>query len=175
MSGPAASAAARNKLVLCESRRRLPEMPRIRVTVLAVVSGLDELQLGEDGDVVRERRLAAREWVVPVDPEVRAVDLRGQVEADALGPVRIGHRRGHRPGHCDRLGDALDRQLAVDRDLAVAVETDVLGGAAKLGALLGVAEIRRLEAGRAGLLGALDARDVRRAFRAVPRHARWRL
>src|SRR6266487_4361187 len=164
MSGPAASAAARNKLVLCESRRRLPEMPRIRVTVLAVVSGLDELQLGEDGDVVRERRLAAREWVVPVDPEVRAVDLRGQVEADALGPVRIGHRRGHRPGHCDPPGDALDRQLAVDRDLAVTVETDVVGGEAELRVLLGVEEIGRLEMSGEVLLVDIDARDVRRAF-----------
>src|SRR6266704_3602359 len=164
MSGPAASAAARNKLVLCESRRRLPEMPRIRVTVLAVVSGLDELQLGEDGDVVRERRLAAREWVVPVDPEVRAVDLRGQVEADALGPVRIGHRRGHRPGDCDRLGDALDRQLAIDRDLAVAVEADVLGRKAELRMPLGVEEVGRLEMSREVLVLDVHTRDLRRAL-----------
>src|SRR2546421_2521049 len=164
MSGPAASAAARNKLVLCESRRRLPEMPRIRVTVLAVVSGLDELQLGEDGDVVRERRLAAREWVVPVDPEVRAVDLRGQVEADALGPVRIGHRRGHLPGHCDRLGDALDRQLAVDRDLAVAVEANVLSCEAELRVPLGVEEVGRLQMGREVLVPHVHTRDLRRAL-----------
>src|ERR1700675_1917117 len=154
MSGPAASAAARNRLVLCESRRRLPEMPRIRVTdtppsdadvlldgaLVRLGSGLHELQLGENGDVVRKRRLTAWERVVPVDPEVGAVDLRGQVEADALVAVRIRDRRGHRPGHCNRLGDAPDRQLAVDRDLVVTVEADVLGREAELGIALGVEE-----------------------------------
>src|SRR5207248_2820532 len=79
----------------------------------------------------------------------------------AVVPVGIGHRRGHRPGHRDRLGDALDRQLAVDRDLAVAVETDVLGCEAELGVPLCVEEVRRLEMGREVLVPHVDARDLR--------------
>src|SRR5207237_928881 len=86
----------------------------------------------------RPASLAARKRVVPIDPELRAVDLRGQTKADALVSVGIGHRRGHRPGQRYRPGDALDRQVPVDRDLSVAVETNVLGCEAELWVPLGV-------------------------------------
>src|SRR5439155_169576 len=98
------------------------------------------------------------------DPEIGAVDLRGQVEPDALVSVGIGHRRGHRPGHCDPLADALDRQLAVDRDLAVAADTDVRGCEAELRVPLGVEKVRRLQMGREVLVPHVDARDLRRAL-----------
>src|SRR3989442_14383093 len=62
-------------------------------------------------------------------------------------PWGIGDRRGHRPGHRDRLGGALDGQLAVDRDLPVAVESDVLGCEAELRVPLCVEEVGRLEMG----------------------------
>src|SRR5207253_1063314 len=82
----------------------------------------------------------------------------------AVVSVGIGDRRGHRPGHCDRLGDALDRQLAVDGDLSVAVETNVLGRETELRVPLGVEEVGRLEMGREVLVPHVHARNLRGAL-----------
>src|SRR5439155_4710860 len=118
-----------------------------------------ELQLGEDRDLVRERGLTAWERVVPVEPELAPVDGRAQAEADPLVAVGIGDRRTHGPGDRDRLRDALDRQLAGDREPAVAVEADLLGGEAELRVPLGVEEVGRLQVGGEVLVPDIDARD----------------
>ena len=65
---------------------------------------LHEVELGDDRDVVRERRLAGRERVVPVDAEVGAVDA----ASSSLSPMRslpVGSvdRRGDGAGHLDGL------------------------------------------------------------------------
>src|SRR2546421_1443593 len=124
----------------------------------------DELQLREDRYLVRERGLAAWQGVVPVDAEVGAVDLRAQVEPDPLVAVGIDDRRADRAGDRYRPADAPDRQLAADRDLAVAGEADVLGAEAELGVALGVEEVGPLQVGGEVLLVDIDARDLRPAL-----------
>src|SRR5918996_4340627 len=70
-SGWSSSCAARRRFVLWESRRRLPEIAR---TFMACLLGrLHELDVGDDGDLVPEGRLAGRERHVPVQAECRAV------------------------------------------------------------------------------------------------------
>src|SRR5204863_5385498 len=100
--------------------------------------------------------------VVPADTEVGAVDGRGQVQADPIVPPRISDRGGHGAGHGDRLGDALDRQLAADGDVAVAVEADLGRAEAQLGVPLGVEEVRRLEMRRQVLVLDVHAGDLGR-------------
>src|SRR5437870_12729773 len=112
-SSPTSSAAARSSFVLYESPRTLPEMARIFIALRR----LEELKLGDELDLVREGRLAGRERVVPVDPERGAVDRSLELEAEALVPVGIGDRVADRARELDRMGLALDRDLAVDGDL----------------------------------------------------------
>src|SRR5436305_9101808 len=50
---------------------------------------LRELEVRQQRDLVGQRRLATRERVVPVDPEPRAIDLRLELEAEALPAVRV--------------------------------------------------------------------------------------
>src|SRR5439155_5370591 len=64
----------------------------------------------------------------------------------------------------DRLGGSLDRQLAVDRNLPVAVEPDLVGCEAELRVALGVEEVGRLQMGREVLVPYVHARDLRRAL-----------
>ena len=78
----------RSSFVLSESRGGCRRWRGLFI----VLHLLDEEQLGDEGDVVREGRLAVRERVVPVDAERRAVDGRVELEADALAAVRVGQR-----------------------------------------------------------------------------------
>ena len=101
---------------------------------------LDEEQLGNDGDVVRQRLLAVGERVVPVDAERRAVDTRVELEPDPLAAIGVGQRRGDGAGDIGGLSDALEREVTLDLD-RLAVEADVLRGEADLREPLGVEEI----------------------------------
>src|SRR5215212_6370107 len=134
------SPAWRRSAELCESRRRLPLMPRTRIELRL----LRELQLGDDRDLVGEGRLAAGQRVVPVDAELRAVDLGLELQAEARAAERIVERIGHDAEDLDGLGVALDRDLTVDLQL-VAVALDRLRGERQLRVALGVEEVGRLE------------------------------
>src|SRR3954467_12503091 len=98
-SAASRSVAARSNIVLCESRRRLPLMPRTRIELRL----LDELEVGDQRDLVLERRLTARQGVVPVHAELRAVDGRLELDAEALIPVRVVLRLRDRAADLDRL------------------------------------------------------------------------
>src|ERR687885_632831 len=102
---------------------------------------LHEEELGDEGDLVRERRLAARERQVPVEPEGGAVELRLEREAEAVASVGVGQRLGRAAGQLDRERHALDRDLAANRQLLAAV--DLARGEAELGVALDVEELRR--------------------------------
>src|SRR6478609_5586144 len=92
---------------------------------------LDEEQLADDGDVVRESRLAVGQRVVPVDAELGAVDARLELQSDPLASIRVGERRGDGARHGGGLRDTLDGEIAFDVD-RLAVEADVPGGEADL-------------------------------------------
>src|SRR6185503_9179763 len=77
--------AATSSLPLYESRRRLPLMPR----TFSMSLRLHQVQLGGQRDVVRERRLAVRERVVPVNAELRPVDRRLELQPEARAAERI--------------------------------------------------------------------------------------
>src|SRR5206468_888022 len=83
-----------------------------------IVLRLHQVELARQRDVVRQRGLARRQRVVPVDPELRPVDRALELEADALLAVRIGDRVDDRALQLDGLRLALDRQVAIDRDVA---------------------------------------------------------
>src|SRR4051794_29518821 len=131
-------------------------MPRTRM----VLGLLRELQVGDDRDFVRESRLAARERVVPADPELVAVDLGLELQAEAGPAERVVECIGYDAGDLDGLGVALDRDLAIDRHL-VAVAVDRLRLEGQLWVLLGVEEVRALEVCLEVLVLDLDARDLR--------------
>ncbi len=85
-----------------------------------------------------------------------ALDL----EADALVAPRILAALGGSAGELDRLGDALDRDLAGELDLAVVVGVDRGRVERDLRVLLDVEEVGRLEVAVALLLAGVDARDL---------------
>src|SRR5262249_43386138 len=106
----------------------------------------------------RECEPAAGQRGVPVEAERSAVDDRGQREAVALVAVRVGDRARDRALERRRLGDALDRQLALEAALA-----DVAAGERDLGMALGIEEVGRLEVSLQVLVLHLDALDARLA------------
>jgi hypothetical protein len=120
---------------LCDPARREPLIARIFIATL-------EREVGLEGDLVRECRLAVRERHVPLDVELRAVDDRLQLEADARGSEVINSRPVDRAGQRGGLRDALHRELAVDLDV-VAIPADLLRDESQLGEALRVEELLR--------------------------------
>src|SRR3954466_6218913 len=96
-------------------------MPRTRI----VLRRLHELQVGDQGDLVLERRLTAGERVVPADPERGAVDRRLELDAEANVAERVVLGVADGAADLDGLGVALHRQLAGDAEI-VAGPVDVL-------------------------------------------------
>src|SRR3954471_21167729 len=142
-------------------------MPRTRIELRL----LRQLQVGDDRDLVGESRLATRQRVVPADAELVAVDLRLELQAEALAAERIRERVRDDAGDLDGLGVALDRDLAVDRQL-VAVAADVLRLEGQLRMALGVEEVGRLQMGLEVRVLDLDARDLRGALQGAVDHGR---
>src|SRR3954454_7892715 len=105
---------------------------------------LRQLELDDEGHVVRQREAALGERGVPLEDELRAVDDRLEVDAD-LGVARDVLVRAHeRAAAGDGVGVALDGELAV-YDQLVALDVQVARLVAELGVVLGVEEVRRLE------------------------------
>src|SRR3954464_2428507 len=136
-------AAARRSSVLCESRRRLPDMPRTRI-LLRLLALLRQLELDDQRHVVREREPALGERGVPLESELRAIDHRLEVDADLGRAGDVLVRADERAAALNRVRIALDRQLAVDHQL-VALDAHVARLVAELGVVLDVEEVRRLE------------------------------
>ena len=105
--------------------------------------GLDRRHAHEQLDLVGHEEVAVRERLIPLEVELAAVDDALELEADALVAPRIGAALGDDAGQLDRLGDALDRDLAVQTNLAVVERLAGGGGEADLGWLLGVEEVGR--------------------------------
>src|SRR3954447_15204216 len=148
------SPAARSSFVLWESRRRLPLMPSTRIR------SLDKLQVDDDRDLVGQRGVAARERVVPVEPEAGAVDLGLELEPEALAAVGVGSRIVDVTDDLDRLGVALQRQLAGHREV-VAGAADLARLEAQLREALRVEELGALQVRRQVRVLHLDAADLR--------------
>src|SRR5687768_8890100 len=79
---------------------------------MGLVRGFDQLELDGDLDLVAHEHPAGFERLVPVQPEILAVDLRARAEADALAspgvlPPAAGLNRER-----DGPGDVADRQVA---------------------------------------------------------------
>ena len=96
--------------------------------------GLDGRDAHQQLDLVGDEQVAVRKRLIPLEVELAAVDHAGELEADALVAPRVGAALGDDAGQLDRLGDALDRDLAVQADLArrrrgsPAVEWKVISG-----------------------------------------------
>src|SRR3954452_6382423 len=135
-------AAARRSSVLWESRRRLPDMPRILIGL--GLRSLRQLELDDQRHVVRQREAALGERGIPLEAELGAVDHGLEVDADlrAAGDVLV--RPDDRATTADRMRVALDGQLAVD-DQLVTLDAQVRGLVAQLGVVLRVEEVRRLQ------------------------------
>src|SRR5579875_355456 len=101
VSSGASSAAARSSAVLYDAERRLPEMARMRIEL----RGLDRRHAEDELDLVGDEQVAVRQGLVPL-----------QIELAAVGRAGVGDHAGE----LDRTGDALDRDLAGQADLAVA-------------------------------------------------------
>src|SRR3954454_20034989 len=97
-------------------------MPSTRI----VLRPLHELQVRDQGDLVLEGRLAARERGVPADAELGPVDGRLELDAEADAAERVVLRGRDRPAGLERLGVALHRQLAADGEVVTGA-ADVAG------------------------------------------------
>src|SRR5919109_667347 len=150
--GGSTSPAARSSLRLWEPRRRLPEMPRIRIGLGGL---LDEGDLDGQGDVVGEDVAARRQGHVPVHVPLRAVDDGLEVEVPARVAERVGGGRGPGAGGLDRVRDALDRQVALDDGGAVLAEVELGRHEGHLGVVLRIEELAAQDVG-AELLGLAD-------------------
>src|SRR5829696_2946126 len=161
-SGPSSSSAARRSCVLWDPRRRLPEMPRMRI-VAPCLGGLHELELGRKGHVVRECGLARRKRVVPGQAELRPVDRRLELHAEALTAEGICDRIADGAAELHRLRMPLQRELAVDRHL-VARALDLVRAKRQRRMALGVEELGALQVRLEVRVLHLHARDVSRAL-----------
>src|SRR4051794_25390936 len=112
------------------------------------------------GDLVAEGLAATWEIHLPVEAEVVTIDLGLEVYADPLVLTGIEDGAADLAAGDDRLGVALDGQLAVD-DQLVALPRDLLRLEDDLGVLLGVEEVRRQEMSVEVLLLDLNAVDLR--------------
>src|ERR1700733_8083161 len=155
----ASSAAARSSAVLCDAARRLPEMVRICMGLC----GLDRGHADEQLDLVGHEQVAVRERLIPLEVEVAAVDHARELEADALVAPRVGSAFADDAGELDRLGDALDRDLAVETDLAIIKRLAGGRGERDLRVVLGVEEVGRRQVAVTLRVTGIDARDLDRA------------
>src|SRR3954453_7811867 len=116
-------AAARRSSVLWESRRRLPDMPRTRMGLALLTI---QLELGDQRHVVGQSEAALGERGVPLEAELGAVDhgLEGDAGLRVAGDVLV--RPDDRATARDRVGVALDDELAVDHQL-VTLDAQVRG------------------------------------------------
>src|SRR4029453_2238940 len=131
----ASSRAARARAVLYDSSRRLPERARI------FTSGRpDRREGGLQRDVVREQETASGKGRVPVEAELRAVDLPLELETETVVAGHVGARAEERASQLDRLRRALDGEIAADDDV-VAVDLDLGRSEMKLREALGVEEV----------------------------------
>src|SRR3954447_25243828 len=130
--GPPSSCAARRSRVLSESRRRLPESARTRMSGL-----LHGREAGREANGVSEQEAARRKRGVPADAELVAIDLALELEPEALVAPRVGTGPGDLRGQLDLAGDAADREIADhlarlepgrgERDLGVALGVEEVG------------------------------------------------
>src|SRR6185437_7361830 len=155
-SSGATWAAARSSAVLYDAARRLPEIPRI----LIELGGLDGGHAHQQLDLVGHEQVAVGESLVPLEVEVAAVDRAAELEADALVAPRILAVLGNLAGELDRLGDALDGDLALKGDVAGAAHLGGGGVEADLGLLIGVEELGALQVAVAVGIAGVDGGDV---------------
>src|SRR5664279_4621119 len=152
----ATSAAARRSDVLYDAARRLPEIPRIRIGL----GGLDGRDADQQLDVVGDEQIAVGKRLVPLEIELAPIDRALELEANALVAPRVLAVLGDLPGELDRLGDALDRNLAGERDLAVGAGVGAGRAEGDLRMLGDVEEFGALQVPVAVLLAAVDRGDV---------------
>ncbi|OEI69203.1 hypothetical protein Cus16_1040 [Curtobacterium sp. ER1/6] len=123
----------------------------------------DELHVEVDGHVVAEREATGLERRVPVHAELGAVDLRRRLGAELDLAVAVGGDAAELGLQGDVLGDATERELAVDEHV-VAVLADAGRLEGHLRVLLGEEEVTGGEVLVALRLVRVDARDVDRGL-----------
>src|SRR6185312_9360064 len=128
-------------------------------------AGPDELELDSQLDVVRQRGTAAWQVCVPADAIGRAIDRGLEGEAEPRVAREVLGRALNGAGGMDRLGYALDGQVAVDLDL-VTVDFDLLRGEGDLGVVVNVEELRTHQV--RGEVFVLDVDRVNRGGAAEP-------
>src|SRR6478752_7403387 len=105
-----------NQLSAGSGRKRAPGLPRNRAPAVqsGSGSGLGGLDGERDLDLVADEELAALERLVPLDAEVLPVDRGGRLGAQLGLAPRVGLDAEELRGQVDRLGDAVDGQVAGD-------------------------------------------------------------
>src|SRR5690606_30931163 len=122
-----------------------------------------ELQVHVDGDLVAERQASGLEGGVPVDAEVRTVDLRRRRSARLRLTVAVGRDSAELGRQGDGLRHAAERELAVDEQV-VTLGADARRAERHLRELVGGEEVARAEVLVARLLTGVDARDLDRGL-----------
>src|SRR4051812_44452450 len=109
-------------------------------------SGLHELHVERDGDLVSDENAAGLERCVPGEAEILAIDLGGCRQSNARVAPRVFACRGRsldREHHA--AAHSMDRELAGDGELSVSPALYALGGKAQGWELLHVEEVSALQ------------------------------
>src|SRR5207302_8535802 len=107
-----------------------------------------------------EQEVAVGKGLVPLQVKITAIDGARELQADALAAPRVFAVLGDLAGELDRLGDALDGDLTLQRDLTVAAHLGGGGTEADLRVLLGVEELRALQVAVAVGVARVDRGDL---------------
>src|SRR4029077_20345076 len=115
-------------------------------------------------DGVADEHAARLEHAIPDEPVVRTVELTAQCQREPVSVLVVRNASAELTVEQDRTRDALDRQLARQREVAtVAVEMHRDGVEADLGEVLDVEEIRRAQVRVALVVQRLEAHYLDRA------------
>src|SRR6266566_7084656 len=117
------------------------------------------LGLDVDGDLVADDDAAALDRGVPADPEVVPVDDGGRAEAQASATPRVVPETADLDLQGDRLGDAADREVAVDQEV-IAVRPDAGRPERQLGVGLDLEEVAAPQVVVALLRAGRDGRQL---------------
>src|SRR5262249_55469523 len=120
-STPAGSspAAAPRSMRLYEPARRLPLIPRRRIS-----RGANELELGAQVDLPADGVPAVRKRELPVQVPIATIDRCAELQRRLLRAERVSRRTPIASVGGDRAADPSDRQLADDRGAAVGSKVD---------------------------------------------------
>jgi hypothetical protein len=145
-----------------------------RAAVRGPQSGLDELDIERDRDFIANENAAGLETSVPGEAEVFAIDLCGRRDCNpSIAPGVFRRRRWPFDREADLAGHAMYIQIAIDCQLAIPHDADVIGFELQGRELLHIKEIGALQVRIALFITGMNRGCLDRRFNARVREIRF--